>query len=105
MTGIEAIIAIRRDYPDALILVMATEPSDGHNLQKFSQAIRAFPEVMECHVVLRAYDFLLRVIAADMDAYQQFFFEKLSQLPDIREVNSFVAITEIKSTTALPMGR
>jgi len=29
MTGVEAIIAIRTDYPDALILVMATEPSDG----------------------------------------------------------------------------
>ena len=29
MTGVEAIIAIRRDYPDALILVMATEPGDG----------------------------------------------------------------------------
>jgi DNA-binding NarL/FixJ family response regulator len=29
MTGVEAIIAIRRDYPDALILVMVTEPSDG----------------------------------------------------------------------------
>jgi DNA-binding NarL/FixJ family response regulator len=29
MTGIEAVIAIRRDYPDALILVMATEPGDG----------------------------------------------------------------------------
>lgn len=79
--------------------------NDKHNLQEFSQAIRAFPEVMECHVVLGAYDFLLRVIAADMDAYQKFFFEKLSQLPNIREVNSFVAITEIKSTTALPMRR
>ena len=29
MTGVEAIIAIRRDYPGALILVMATEPGDG----------------------------------------------------------------------------
>lgn len=78
--------------------------NDKKNLQEFSQAIRNFPEVMECHVVLGAYDFLLRVVAADMDAYQKFFFDKLSQLPNIREVNSFVAITEVKSTTALPMG-
>ena len=58
--------------------------NDKHNLQEFSQAIRAFPEVMECHVVLGAYDFLLRVIAADMDAYQKFFFEKLSQLQGLK---------------------
>jgi Lrp/AsnC family transcriptional regulator len=79
--------------------------NDKQNLQAFSQAIRAFPEVMECHVVLGAYDFLLRVVAADMDAYQKFFFEKLSQLPNIREVNSFVAISEIKFTTELPLRR
>jgi Lrp/AsnC family transcriptional regulator len=79
--------------------------NDKQNLQAFSLAIRGFPEVMECHVVLGAYDFLLRVVAADMDAYQKFFFEKLSQLPNIREVNSFVAISEIKSTTELPLGR
>ena len=79
--------------------------NDKQNLHAFSLAMRGFPEVMECHVVLGAYDFLLRVVAADMDAYQKFFFEKLSQLPNIREVNSFVAISEIKSTTELPLAR
>jgi len=79
--------------------------NDKHNLQEFSQAVRSFPEVMECHVVLGVFDFLLRIVAADMDAYQKFFFDKLSKLPNIREVNSFVAVTEIKSTTALPLRR
>ena len=79
--------------------------NDKHNLQEFSQAVRSFPEVMECHVVLGVYDFLLRVVAADMDAYHKFFFDKLSKIPNIREVNSFVAVSEIKSTTALPIRR
>jgi Lrp/AsnC family transcriptional regulator len=79
--------------------------NDKDNLLEFSQAIRAFPEVMECHVILGVYDFMLRVVAADMDAYQKFFFDKLSLLPNIREVNSFVAVTEIKATTALPLRR
>lgn len=79
--------------------------NDKHNLQEFSQAVRSFPEVMECHVVLGVYDFLLRVVAADMEAYQRFFFDKLSKIPNIREVNSFVAVSEIKSTTALPIRR
>ena len=34
---------------------------------------------------------------------RKFFFEKLSRVPGIQEVNSFVAVSEIKATTALPL--
>ena len=76
---------------------------DKENLIEFGNAIRNFPEVMECHVILGAYDFLLRVVAKDIHAYEEFFFERLSKLPGVREVNSCVAVSEIKSTTALPI--
>ena len=75
------------------------------SLEEFSKAIQEFPEVMECHVVLGVFDFLLRVVTKDMDAYEKFYFEKLSRVPNIREVNSFVAASEIKATTALPIRR
>lgn len=78
---------------------------DQTSLEEFSKAIQEFPEVMECHVVLGVFDFLLRVVTKDMDAYEKFYFEKLSRVPNIREVNSFVAASEIKSTTALPIRR
>ena len=77
--------------------------ADQVNLQEFSAAIRNFPEVMECHVILGAFDFLLRIVAQDIHAYEKFFFEKLSRVPGIQEVNSYVAISEIKATTALPL--
>lgn len=77
--------------------------NDQMSLAEFSQAIRQFPEVMECHVILGAFDFLLRVVTKDMEAYERFYFERLSRVPNIREVNSFVAATEVKSTTALPL--
>jgi len=48
-------------------------------------------------------DFMLRVVAADIEAYERFFFEKLSTLPGVNEINSIVALSEIKSTTALPV--
>ena len=79
--------------------------NDQASLDEFSQAIRAFPEVMECHVILGVFDFLLRVVTKDMEAYERFYFEKLSRVPNIREVNSVVAASEIKSTTALPLWR
>ena len=77
--------------------------NDQASLAEFSQTIQQFPEVMECHVILGAFDFLLRVVTKDMEAYERFYFERLARVPNIREVNSIVAATEVKSTTALPL--
>jgi Lrp/AsnC family transcriptional regulator len=73
------------------------------NLSEFSEAIRAFPQVLECYVLMGPVDFLLRIVTEDIEAYEKFFFEKLSHLPGVQEVNSIVALSEIKSTTALPL--
>ena len=73
------------------------------HLQEFSDAIRDFPEVLECYVLMGSVDFMLRVVARDIGAYERFFFDKLSRVPGIQEINSVVALAEIKSTTALPI--
>lgn len=73
------------------------------NLDEFSAKIREFPEVLDCYVLMGSVDFLIRVVAADIEAYEKFFFEKLSQLPGVQELNSIVALSEIKATTELPI--
>lgn len=79
--------------------------NDQASLTAFSKAIQGFPEVMECHVILGAFDFLLRVVTKDLEAYERFYFDTLSRVPNIREVNSFVAAQEVKFTTAFPLRR
>lgn len=73
------------------------------NLDEFAASIRDMPEVLECFVLMGPVDFMLRVVAADIEAYERFFFEKLSRLPGVQEINSTVALSEIKWTTALPV--
>jgi len=73
------------------------------NLDEFAAAIRGFPEVLECYVLMGSVDFLIRIVATDIEAYERFFFDRLSQLPGVQEVNSTVALSEIKATTALPI--
>ena len=75
------------------------------NLDEFTAAIRVFPEVLECYVLMGTVDFMLRIIAQDIEAYERFFFDKLSHLPGVQEINSIVALSEIKATTALPLIR
>jgi len=73
------------------------------NLAEFSDAVQEFPEVLDCYVVLGNVDFLLRIVTEDIKAYEQFFFEKLSQLPGIQEVNSSIVLSDIKHTNVLPI--
>lgn len=73
------------------------------NLEEFSDAIREFPEVLDAYVLMGTVDFMLRVVTKDIEAYERFFFDKLSQVPGVQEINSIVALSEIKSTVALPL--
>lgn len=73
------------------------------NLDEFSKAIRSFPEVLEAYVLIGGMDFMLRIVAKDIDAYERFFFDRLSKLDGIQEIQSTIALSEIKSTTELPI--
>lgn len=73
------------------------------HLDEFSAAIRDFPEVLDAYVLMGSIDFMLRIVATDIHAYERFFFDKLSKLPGIQEINSIVALSEIKSTNELPI--
>lgn len=88
------------------ILVFAhvkLEAHGGSQMDEFRRQIESFDEVMECYVLMGPVDFLLRIVVADMAAYERFFFDRLSQLPAVREVNSMIAVSTVKETTALPL--
>lgn len=73
------------------------------NLAGFADAIRALPEVVECHVLMGAADFLVKIITKDIHDYERFFFERLSALEGIQDVTSAVALSEIKAPSGLPI--
>ena len=73
------------------------------NLDEFSKTIGAFPEVLDAYVLMGTMDFMLRIVTQDIDAYERFFFERLSKLPGVQEIHSTVALSEIKSTNELPI--
>jgi len=88
------------------MMLFAHVKLNGHSrnaLPEFSAAIQQFPEIMECHVLLGNVDFLLRIIVPDVHAYERFFFERLSRLPMVQEVNTMIALSQIKAATALPL--
>ena len=72
-------------------------------VHEFEEKIRSFPEVTECYVMLGRIDFLLRIVTSDVDTYEAFFRQHLSQLPGVQDINSSVALGEVKYTTELPL--
>jgi Lrp/AsnC family transcriptional regulator len=70
----------------------------------FEAAIRDRAEVLECYTLTGEWDFLLKIVTRNMKAYEAFYLDYLSRIPCVRSVNSSVAVTVIKESTALPLG-
>jgi Lrp/AsnC family transcriptional regulator len=73
------------------------------NLGRFAEAIRRFPEVLECCTTTGDWDFLLRIVARDIKGYEAFFLDHLSKAPGVQSVSSSIAMTVFKETTQLPL--
>ena len=69
----------------------------------FNEAIDLLPEVVECSVVSGAFDYILKVILSDMDAYYLFHQNKLATIKCVSQINSFFVMNEVKYTTALSL--
>ncbi|MEO0438676.1 MAG: Lrp/AsnC family transcriptional regulator [Pseudomonadota bacterium] len=73
------------------------------SLPEFEEQILELPEVLECHKVIGDFDFLLKIVARDLYAYEELFREKLSQMPTVQEIHSNAALAHVKMTTELPL--
>lgn len=65
-------------------------------IEKFQEEIIRFDEVKECYHIAGMYDYLLKIIVKDMDAYQQFVSKKLASLDNIGNVQSSFVMIELK---------
>jgi len=70
----------------------------------FDRLVADQPEVLECHMLSGNHDYLLRIVAADMQAYEQFLRARLLPNPSVRSVNTSFSMKAGKATTALPIG-
>ena len=72
-------------------------------LAAFEAAVRNIPEVMECYLMTGEFDYLLRVVVADMADFERLHKEALTRLPGVARVNSSVAIRTVQKKTELPL--
>lgn len=76
---------------------------DANAVSEFENAMKIRPEVLECYEVTGSADYLVKLIVADMDGYHDFLHNVLLRLPGVSQVNTSVALREVKYETALPL--
>src|SRR5262249_53134844 len=59
---------------------------DGETIDHFTEQVRRLPEIIECHLMVGETDFLLRVVAADLEAYRQFQIDHLTRIRGVQSV-------------------
>jgi Lrp/AsnC family leucine-responsive transcriptional regulator len=72
-------------------------------LNAFGSAIARWPEVLECYLMTGPRDYLLRVVAEDLGAYERFLKQKLTRLDGIASIESSFALEQVKYTNVLPV--
>lgn len=73
------------------------------NVLKFESEVVKLDEVLECYHVSGEYDYILKILVKDMEAYREFMLSKLTSLEHIGSTQSTFIISSVKSTTAIPM--
>jgi len=76
---------------------------DIKSVESFLGKIEKVDEVIECHSVTGSFNFLLRVVAKDMRAFEAVLSEKISTITEVSEYNSMIIMSTPKDTKVIPV--
>jgi Lrp/AsnC family transcriptional regulator, leucine-responsive regulatory protein len=65
-------------------------------VQAFQKAVVLLPEVLEAHHIAGAFDYLLRIAIADLASYETFHADRLTALPGLANITSYVVMSRLK---------
>ena len=90
--------------PISVFVQVTLERQVERALDAFETAILDRPEVMECYLMTGDADYLLRIVVADLTAYERFLKEHLTRVSGVASIKSSFALNQVKYSTALPLG-
>jgi len=89
--------------PVSVFIQVSLEKQVESALEVFENAILERPEVMECYLMTGDADYMLRVVVADLEAYERFLMDHLTRVPAVANIRSSFALKQVKYRTALPV--
>jgi Lrp/AsnC family leucine-responsive transcriptional regulator len=89
--------------PVSVFVSIKLESQKQEALDRFAKAIERWPEILECYLMTGPRDYLLRVVVADLSAYERFLKQKLTRLNGVASIESSFALEQVKYTNMLPL--
>ena len=75
----------------------------GEIVDNFIQAVRDAPEVMECYAVTGDMDYILHIMARDVDHLNEIVLKRLVRIDGIGDVKSILALQTVKQGHGVPI--
>lgn len=77
---------------------------DDETTRAFEAIVHASEHILSCYNTTGEADFLLQVVAKDLDDYSRFVEQVLRKLPGVSNIHSNLSLRELKSSSRLPLG-
>ncbi len=90
-------------FPLSVFVTVTLAAQSGESLQAFERAIADIPEVMECYLMTGSADYLLRLVARDIDDLERIHSTRLTRLAGVVRVNSSISLRTVVKRGVLPV--
>ncbi|SEI69770.1 Lrp/AsnC family transcriptional regulator [Dyadobacter koreensis] len=89
-------------FPLLVFCAVSLNIQNADYIAKFNEQVKLIDEIVECYLTGGVFDFILKVIVSDLEAYNNFASNKLATIPNVGKIQSSFVLTEVKSSTAIP---
>ncbi|WP_375248359.1 Lrp/AsnC family transcriptional regulator [Sphingomonas sp.] len=95
--------AAQLGFPITVFAMVSLRSQAEHDLEAFEQHVAAIPEVRECHMLNGEIDFVLKIVAADLESFQRILTTKLTPAPNVASVKSSFTVRTSKAQPGVPI--
>jgi Lrp/AsnC family leucine-responsive transcriptional regulator len=74
------------------------------NVAEFRRALQLIDEVVSCHATTGEYDFMLTLVAPDLESLSNIVLKRLLKIPAVRDVHSSIVLETMKRSVRVPLG-
>ncbi|MER9686958.1 MULTISPECIES: Lrp/AsnC ligand binding domain-containing protein [unclassified Mesorhizobium] len=104
ITAVRAVLNPQKIGRGTLVFIeVRLDQAAPHVFDRFAEAVARAPEVLECHMVVGGFDYLVKARISEMAAYQDFLKRVILPLPGVRETHTYASISDVKPDALLPV--
>ena len=100
-----AIDPAKMGYTITVFAMVSLKSQAEIDLQAFEDHVQKLPEVRECYMLNGEIDFMLKVVAKDLQQFQSFLTSKLTAAPNVASVKTSLTIRSAKHLPGVPIDR